>query len=84
MLINKDWCNEVMEGCYSCKGKMEEGVELIIYKRKTLSQQVMKCIKCGKAVVSPKEYECIRKELQPSIVNRIKSIPKGTTRVSQP
>lgn len=65
-----------MERCYSCKGKMEEGVELIIYKGKTISQQVMKCVKCGKAVVSPEEYERIRKELHPSIASRIKNLFK--------
>ncbi|MBS3163392.1 DUF4042 domain-containing protein [Candidatus Woesearchaeota archaeon] len=66
-----------MERCYSCKGKMEEGIELIIYNGKTLSQQVMKCVKCGKAVVSSEEYERIRKELHPSIINRIKSLFKN-------
>jgi len=65
-----------MKNCYVCKGKLEEGIELIIYKGKTIPQHVMKCIKCGKAIVSSEEYERVRKELHPSIISRIKNLFK--------
>lgn len=53
---------------------MEKGVELIMHKNKTIPQEVMKCIKCGKTVVSSEEYERIRKELYPSMISRIKNL----------
>lgn len=62
--------------CYNCNGQMENGVELIISKGKTIPQEVMKCAKCGKASVSIDEYERVRKELCPSIFSRIKNMFK--------
>ena len=63
--------------CYSCKGEMEEEVELIISKGKTIPQNILKCKSCGKAIVSSEEYEKIRKELHPSFFKRIKNIFKS-------
>ncbi len=70
-----------MKTCYSCNGKMEKGVELIISKGKTIPQEVMKCIKCGKATVSADEYEKVRKQLHPSIFSRIKNFFKSKTEI---
>lgn len=53
---------------------MEKGVELVISKGRTIPQKIMKCIKCGKAVVNSDEYERVRKELNPSLFSRIKSL----------
>jgi hypothetical protein len=58
---------------------MEEGVEFIISKGKTIPQKIKKCTKCGKAIVSADEYERIRKELHPSILARIKNFFKSDT-----
>ena len=44
---------------------MEEGVELIISKGKTIPQNVKRCAKCGNTIVSIDEYEKARKELHP-------------------
>jgi len=65
--------------CYSCSGKMEKGVELIITKGKTIPQEILKCTKCGKGIVSSDEYERVRKELHPSIFSQIKNIFKADT-----
>jgi len=65
-----------MRHCYSCGGQMENGVELIINKGKTIPQKIMKCVKCDNGVVSSGEYERVRKELHPSIVSRIKNFFK--------
>lgn len=53
---------------------MEKGVELIISKGRTIPQEIIKCNKCGKAVVSANEYERVRKELHPSLFSRIKGL----------
>ena len=45
-----------MEKCYLCGGQTEKGVELIISRGKTIPQEVIKCIKCGKSIVSSDEY----------------------------
>ena len=55
---------------------MEKGVELIISKGRTIPQEIMKCKKCGKAIVSSDEYERVRKELHPSIFSRVKNLCK--------
>jgi len=51
-----------LKKCYNCESQMEKGVELIISKGKTIPQKIMKCNKCGKAIVSSDEYEKVRKE----------------------
>ena len=58
---------------------MENGVQLIISNGKTIPQKILKCCKCGKAIVSSDEYEKIRRELHPSIFTRIKNIFNGNT-----
>lgn len=68
-----------MKKCYACNGEMEKGVELIITNGKTIPQEIMKCNKCGKAIVSSEEYERVRKELHPSIFSWIKSLFKVDT-----
>ena len=60
--------------CYKCGGKMENHVELIINKGKTIPQEVQKCRKCGTTVVHINEYERVRKQIHPSFLNRIKSV----------
>jgi hypothetical protein len=72
------WMNKTMK-CYVCNGKMETGVELIIHKGKTIPQEIMKCSHCGNAIVSSDEYERVRKELHPSILERIRCLFKGNT-----
>ena len=67
--------------CFVCGGHMEEGVELIISKGKTIPQQVMKCTECGKAIVSSDEYEKVRKQIHPSIFARIKNLFCAETEV---
>ncbi len=66
--------------CYSCNGKMEQGVELIISRGKTIPQEIMRCNKCGKAIVSSDEYEKVRKELHPSLAARIKGLFSSNTK----
>lgn len=58
--------------CYNCGGSMEDAVELIIVKGKTIPQQIKKCNKCGEGIVSINEYERVRRELHPNIFTRIK------------
>ena len=70
-----------MKKCYSCGAQMEEGVELIISKGKTIPQQVIKCNKWGKAIVSSDEYEKVRKKLHPSLFSRIKNLFGTNTEV---
>jgi len=69
-----------MEKCYLCGGQTEKGVELIISRGKTIPQEVIKCIKCGKSIVSSDEYERVRKELHPSILDRIKNLFNADTK----
>lgn len=59
---------------------MKKGVELVISKGRTIPQEIMKCVKCGKAVVSSDEYERVRKELHPSLFSRIKNLFKIDTK----
>lgn len=63
-----------MERCPHCNGKIEPGVELIIVNGRTIPQKIMKCTKCGKAIVDSEEYERVRKELHPSLLDRIKNL----------
>lgn len=53
---------------------MEESIELIIIKGRTIPQIINKCVKCGKAVASIDEYEKVRKEIHPSFTERIKKL----------
>jgi len=73
--VKKTAFSEKMK-CYACGGLMEEGVELIIFRGKTIPQTVKKCKECGKAIVSANEYERVRRELNPSIFSRIKNLFK--------
>ena len=70
-----------MKKCYVCGGKMEKAVELVISNGKTIPQEIMKCVKCGKATVSSDEYERVRKELHPSILAMIKGLFKMNTKL---
>jgi len=58
--------------CYSCGARLEESVELILHKGKTIPQRVQRCSKCGKSVVSIDEYDKVRSQLHPSLITRIK------------
>lgn len=68
-----------MKSCYVCGGKMEEGVDLVFHKGKTIPQKVQKCIKCGKSVVSIDSYEEVRKQIHPSFIGRVKSLFSSKT-----
>ncbi len=66
--------------CPYCKGLMEESVELIICNGRTIPQNVRKCVKCGKAIVSIDEYERTRQEMNPSLLARFKGLFKANTK----
>lgn len=68
-----------MEKCYSCGAKLEESVDLLVHKGKTIPQRIQRCIKCGKSVVHINEYEKIRSQLHPSFTKRIKGIFSSKT-----
>ena len=61
-----------MKKCYLCKGNLEESVELIIHKGKTMPLSVLKCVKCGEATSSLDDYEKVRRGIHPTILDRIK------------
>ena len=54
--------------CYLCKGNLEESVELIIHRGKTIPLSILKCIKCGEATSSLDDYEKVRREIHPTIL----------------
>ncbi len=60
-----------MNKCYSCGSKTEPSVELIVVNGRSIPQQVMRCNNCGNVVVSSEEYERVRKELHPSLIERM-------------
>lgn len=63
--------------CYKCGGKLEQHIELIVHNGKTIPQAVLRCIDCGTAITHINEYEKTRKQLHPSIMQRIKGIIFG-------
>ena len=69
-----------MEKCPFCKGRLEPGVELVIHNGKTSTLNVLKCIKCGKASSHIDEYERVRREIHPTIIERIKSLFSTTVK----
>ena len=60
--------------CSLCSGRLEDSKELIIKNGKTYSFDVKQCIKCGHSFSTLEESERLRKELNPSFLNRIKRI----------
>ncbi len=66
-----------MKECYNCKGKLEEGVELIILNRKTIPQKILKCSKCGRSYTHIDEYEKVRKQIHPTLMDRLKRLFSG-------
>ncbi len=67
--------------CYNCGSSMEDAVELVIVKGKSIPQQIKKCNKCGRGIVNINEYERVRRDLHPNIFTRIKNCFKVDTEV---
>jgi len=63
--------------CYKCNRRLEESTELIIHNGRTIPQRILKCAKCGTAVTHINEYEKTRKQIHPSIIEKIKSFIFG-------
>lgn len=65
--------------CEECGDELVKSKELILVNNKAYTINVDKCIKCGESTTDLFELERIRKEVHPSILNRIKSffIPKN-------
>lgn len=58
--------------CYSCGARLEESVELILHKGRTIPQRVQRCSKCGKSIVHIDEYDKVRSQLHPSFITKVK------------
>ncbi|MBI2129674.1 hypothetical protein HYU07_05545 [Candidatus Woesearchaeota archaeon] len=63
--------------CYKCGGKLEQHVELIVHNGEAIPQNVLSCAKCGTAITHINEYEKTRKQLYPSLMQRIKGFIFG-------
>ena len=60
--------------CSLCNGKLEDSKKLIIKKGKTFTMNVKQCIKCGHSFSNLYEIERVRKEINPTMIQRIKSL----------
>lgn len=67
--------------CYKCNGSMKEDVQLVKYRGRTAHQLINKCTKCDEGTVSLDEYERVRKELHPSIFERVKEFFRLDTKL---
>jgi hypothetical protein len=56
---------------------MKEDIALVVHNGKTIPEKVQKCCHCGESIVSAKEYERVRKELHPSLFNRVRNLFKN-------
>jgi len=62
--------------CYFCGGKLVEKAELIIVIKNSIVSKVKKCTKCSEGVVTPQEYEKVRKDIHPGLLTKIKRLFK--------
>lgn len=60
--------------CYLCGGKSVHIIEPITYKGKTIYIDGEKCQKCGEFFSSLEESDRIRKELNPTLIERVKRL----------
>lgn len=60
--------------CSLCNGKLIDTKDLIIKNGKTYPFSVKQCTKCGHSFSSLYESERLRKEINPSILTRIKRL----------
>lgn len=67
--------------CSLCSGKLEDSKELIIKDGKTFTINVEQCAKCGHSFSNLYEIERVRKEMHPSILDRIKSFIFNNNRI---
>lgn len=56
----------------SCRHKEEPVKDIITLRGRTIIVNASRCVKCGAASVSPEETERARKELNPTIIHRLK------------
>jgi len=60
--------------CNLCNGKLIETKDLLIKNGKIYPFNVKKCIKCGHSFSTLHESERLRKEINPSLLTKIKRI----------
>jgi len=60
--------------CALCEGKLVQEKDLIIKNGKTFTFDIEKCTKCGHSFSTLEESERIRKEINPSLLMRIKRL----------
>ena len=62
-----------MKKCHECGGKLEESVELLIHRGKIAPLKVLKCMKCGESTSTLDDYDVARRELRPTLSEKIKN-----------
>ncbi len=60
--------------CSLCDGKLEDSKKLIIKDGRSSTMKVKQCAKCGHSFSNLYETERVRRELNPSILDRIKRV----------
>lgn len=63
-----------MKKCYACGGKLILAKDLIIKNGKSFPIQVQKCNKCGEVFSTLEEAERVRRELYPSLLDKVKRL----------
>ena len=67
--------------CYLCNGKLEGSKKLITKKGRSAILNVEQCTKCGHSFSTPEESERVRKELNPSIWDKIRNFFYTTNKI---
>jgi len=67
--------------CYLCNGKLEGSKKLITKKGRSAILNVEQCAKCGHSFSTPEESERVRKELNPTILDKIKGFFNNPSRI---
>ena len=58
--------------CYLCKGKLVDTKEMITKRGKLFTLDVKQCSECGHSFSTLEESEKLRKEVNPSLLDRLK------------
>jgi len=72
-MIMKKGGTFVINYCDLCNGKLEDAKDIIIRNGKSFVMNVRKCKECGHSYSNLDELERVRKEIYPSILQRIKN-----------
>jgi len=67
--------------CVLCNGKLEDSKKLIIKNGRSSTINIEQCAKCGHSFSNLYETERVRKELNPTILDKIKGFFNNPSRI---